>query len=109
MTRVGTWCKAERDILAANWQTKMDKEIAELLRKAGFIRTAPAVKNERNRRGWKRPTKDGQPERRGGRRPAEADGWPVLRGESEERDRQFWQAVLRHAVECGEITITRAA
>ena len=107
MNRAGSWSEAERAILAANWRSKMDKEVSAILLEAGFKRSAEAIKNERSRRGWRRadPIK---PERRGGKRPT-SDGWPVMRGDDETRDRQFYQAVLRHGVECGAIIITRVA
>lgn len=103
-----SWSKDEMKIIEAHYLNASDKEIAERLRKAGFIRTPPAVKNARARNGWRRARAPDAVERRGGQRPR-SDGWPVMHGEDHERDEQFWKAVLKHAVECGEIKITKDA
>lgn len=91
------WCKAEDDVLAEHPE-KSDAEIAAILELDGFRRTTAAVCGRRKLLGIRLPrvveAKDYTPR-----------GWPSMRGEPEERDRMFYQAVIREGVACGAIQV----
>lgn len=95
------WARWEIQTLEARHQ-ESDVMIAARLRVGGVVRSAEDVAKKRRSLGLLKGP--------GGMAGALAKkGWPPMRGEPEDRDRAFWRSVLIHGVECGAITVTRAA
>lgn len=96
---VNSWEPAEEAILIKH-QDCTDNEIAAILELGGFRRTITAVQARRKHLGISRPrvveAKDYTPR-----------GWPSMPGEYWERDRAFYQAVIREGVACGAIQVVR--
>ncbi len=93
------WCKAEDDALAEHPE-KSDAEIAAILELDGFRRTTAAVCGRRKLLGIR-------PKRVVEAKDYTPRGWPSMPGEPEDRDRMFYQAVIREGVACGAIRVVR--
>ena len=99
--RPNAWGPEEEAIVRAHHQ-KPSPEISNILNKAGYKRTSSAVESYRRDLGLKSAY---DPRSQPCRNPLA--GWPPMRGEDWERDRDFYRAVLREGVRCGAIQVIR--
>ena len=99
MTPPDEWAEWETDIVHLRHR-ESDVRIAAAINRGGFRRSAEDVAKKRRGLGYQK--------RAGGTSGSLAkQGWPPMRGEPEERDREYVRLLLTGMIDCGLLTITK--